>query len=153
MISSVGLGPHLLAVLILEATVCVSWLVTGAALRRRGVNGPCELCLGMLAIWRGTVLLTMDWGRPGWAYLWGTVFAHCFLYAIHHLGIAMHCFREHAAALAPKGNAKGRPCADDDRSTTAAGLATGDAHRFRMASARSCSRLQGTPAQDAVVAP
>jgi hypothetical protein len=80
-----SLGPSELAVVILETGLLTAWGTVAALMARSRVNGPCRLCMGMLLVWRAAVLLNLQCEGPCWQYLWGVVFAYCFLYAIHHI--------------------------------------------------------------------
>jgi hypothetical protein len=84
-----SLEPSQLAVAILEPGLLAGWGAVAVLMARTRVNGPCRLCMGMLLVWRGAVLLNLKCEAPCWDYLWGVVFAYCFLYAIHHLAHAM----------------------------------------------------------------
>jgi len=82
--------------------VCEVLFLGGAAwvwreLARRGVNGPCQLGLGLLVLLRLSAAVSNAGAPPteamSWTWLTGAVFSFVFLYTLYHMGLLISACR------------------------------------------------------------
>lgn len=66
-------------------------------LQRMGVNGACQLGLGLLVLLRLSALISSPPTTTGktmdWTWLTGTVFSFVFLYTLYHMGVLIRSYR------------------------------------------------------------